>query len=559
MYYKTVKQKFFNNLKNPTLVFCKLLFYFSFYYSSVLLYLTLDIAQSPDFQKYYQYFEYYSGTIEKTNLEQGNLYFFSNYFLSFVISQFELTITLNELFNLSIHLTNSLIFLIGCKGLVKYLSIHQYSSINTYIVLSIICIMPSAIELRTTFKPEILAYALMGWILYYLHVYSSDKNLRSVLYLVILSSILITSKASTAFILGVILLLEIFVNHKKIISRSLLMPMILFLLLSSSLAFENYIHNGLHLNQTVHNKNYDNVVSLEFFTEFESADFIDNPNRYFFYDSFSGIILFDTFNDFFNLYWNSEYTELNNSRKQFFKIEKRNNLLVPLGITLDKENKVFTFSGKFDTTWDDPNYIDELRMRSSFYVSALFYFLIIVLSIFKKDKRVGMISPYVGLVVVSLSSAGYFGTNNYDPLVSDTFKTYYFSFLIVLSFSITLSEILSINIFRKTIILVTPLLFLFYLGFPMDYGEQKEIDIIYKNSLLPTCTINAPVVSGLLNIEREMSCSSISNYKEVFYPITVVDDIKIRLVKIPFINMFSLLLLFVLSVPHGKPFRKNRN
>ena len=554
-----MKQKFFNNLKNPTLVFCKLLFYFSFYYSSVLLYLTLDIVQSPDFQKYYQYFEYYSGTIEKTNLEQGNLYFFSNYFFSFIISRFELAITLNELFNLSIHLTNSLIFLIGCKGLAKYLSKHQYSSINTYIVLSIICIMPSTVELRSTLKPEILVYALMGWILYYLHVYSLDKSLRSVLYLVILSSILITSKASTAFILGVVLLLEIFVNHKKIISRSLLMPMILFLLFSSSLAFENYIHNGLHINQTVHNKNYDNVVSLEFFTEFESADFIDNPNRYFFYDSFSGIILFDTFNDFFNLYWNAEYTELNNSRKQFFKIVKNDDLLVPVGITFDIENKVFTFSGKFDTNWDDPNYIDELRMRSSFYVSALFYFLIIILSIFKKDKRVGMISPYIGVLAVSLSSLGYFGTNNYDPLVSDTFKTYYFSFLIVLSFSIILSEILSTNIFRKTLILVTPLLFLFYLGFPMDYGEQKEIDIIYKNTLLPTCTINTPVVNVLLNIEREINCSSISNYKEVFYPVTVVDDIKIRLVNIPFVNMFSLLLLFVLSVVQGKPFRKNRN
>ena len=65
---------------------------------------------------------------------------------------------------------------------------------------------------------------------------------------------------------------------------------------------------------------------------------------------------------------------------------------------------------------------------------------IIVLSIFKKDNLVGIISPYVGVVAVSLSSLGYFGTNNYDPLVSDTFKTFYFSFLIVLSFSIILSE-----------------------------------------------------------------------------------------------------------------------
>tara|TARA_B110000008_G_scaffold273686_1_gene308335 strand:- start:2944 stop:4608 length:1665 start_codon:yes stop_codon:yes gene_type:complete len=554
-----MKQNFFNLIKNPKLIFCKTLFYFSFYYSSVLFYLTLDIVQSPDFEKYYQYFEYYSGTIEKTNLEQGNLYFFLNYFLSFAISQFDSVLTLNELFNFSIHLTNSLIFLIGCKGLLNYLSKYQYSSTNSYLVLSIICFLPSSVELRTTLKPEILAYALIGWILYYLHVYTLEKSPRSALYLVTLSSILITSKASTAFIVGVVLILEIFLNYRKILSKSLLAPIILFLLFSSSLAFENYSHNGLHLNQTVHNKNYDNVVPIEFFTEFDSSDFINNPNRYFFYDSFTGIILFDTFNDFFNLYWNAEYTELNNSRKQFFKIEKKDTLLVPIGINFDKKNTVFTFSGKFDARWDDPNFIDELRMRSSFYFSSLFYFLLIILSIFKKDKRVGILSPYVGLLAVSLSSLGYFGTNNYDPLVSDTFKTFYFSFLIILSFSIVLSEILSKNVFRKILILTTSLLFLFYLGFPMDYDDQKEIDIIYKNSLLPTCNINAPVVNILLNVESQINCNTISNYKEVFYPTTVVKDIKIKVVNIPFINMFSLLLLFVLRVVQAKPFRKNRN
>ena len=64
-----------NFLKDPQTLGFKLIFYMSFYYSSILLYLTLDIIQSPDFDKYYRYFQYFSGSIEKTNLEQGNLFF----------------------------------------------------------------------------------------------------------------------------------------------------------------------------------------------------------------------------------------------------------------------------------------------------------------------------------------------------------------------------------------------------------------------------------------------------------------------------------------------------
>ena len=100
-----------NLLKEPRTLGYKIFFYISFYYSSVLLYLTLDIIQSPDFEKYYKYFQYYSGNIGKTNLEQGNLYFYLNYIMSFTISQLKESLTLNEIYNLSIHFTNSLFFL----------------------------------------------------------------------------------------------------------------------------------------------------------------------------------------------------------------------------------------------------------------------------------------------------------------------------------------------------------------------------------------------------------------------------------------------------------------
>ena len=47
-----------------------------FYVSSLIIYLKYDIVLSPDFEKYFQYFEQYSGAISYTNLDQGNVYFF---------------------------------------------------------------------------------------------------------------------------------------------------------------------------------------------------------------------------------------------------------------------------------------------------------------------------------------------------------------------------------------------------------------------------------------------------------------------------------------------------
>ena len=55
---------------------------------------------------------------------------------------------------------------------------------------------------------------------------------------------------------------------------------------------ENYQHNRLLIFQTEHDKKYDNVASLEFFQVLDTSNFINNPNKYFYYDSFLGIVLF---------------------------------------------------------------------------------------------------------------------------------------------------------------------------------------------------------------------------------------------------------------------------
>ncbi len=547
------------NSKYPSGLFLKIIFYLVFYYSSILLYLTYDIVQSPDFEKYYSYFIYYSGDTNKTYLEQGHFYYYLNYIFSLIIYQLKSTLTLNEIFNLSIHFTNSSIFLFGCKGLVKYISLNKNSFKNIYIVLTVICILPSSIVLRSTFKPEILAFASLGWLAYYLHTYSSKKKLLDALKFGFLFSIVITSKISIGLIISFILILEILINHQKIVSRKLLIPLMFIFIFTSALSIENYLNNGLFITQTKHDEKYDNTASYEFFKNFDSSDFINNPNKYFYYDSFIGIVMFDTFNDFFGLYWNSEHTELNNSRKEFIKVIKKNNPIFPIGIVFDKANFIFTISGDADERWKDEKFIDELRMRSSFYLSIIFYLLTLFFSIFKKNKRIYIISPLIGLIFLVFSSLGIFGTNNFDPLTGDSFKSFYIGFLIIFSFSLVFFELLSKNYFKKSILFITPILFLFYLGFPMDYDNQNEINIIYKNSLLPTCIINGPIINGLLNIEKNISCNEITDYKEIFYPVTTVDRIQLRVANVPYFHFLTILILFIFRIIPSKLFIANKN
>ena len=104
----------------------------------------------------------------------------------------------------------------------------------------------------------------------------------------------------------------------------------------------------------------------------------------------------------------------------------------------------------------------------------------------------------------------------------------------------------------------TPMLFLFFLGFPMDYNDQSEIDIVYKNSLLTSCNLNGPLINNLLNVDTNIECNSITDYKKKFYPITTVKDMSISLIKIPYLNILFLLILFILNIKPIKLFVINR-
>lgn len=539
-------------IQGPVDIIYKFLFYFVFYYSFVVNVLTYSVINSPDFAKYYRYFEFYSGNINNVNLEQGHFYFFINYLVVLIISGLNDYFTVNEIVNFSIHIGNSLIFLFGCLGMKKYLS-RNYNLNNIYLVLSVICLLPTSFELRVTFKPEILAFSCISWLLYYLNEISDENNTGvNVIKFSIIFSVLVTSKISIGFMVGLFLLLEIIYNKKNLLKKVNVKRSLIVFGLIGILMIENFSLNNQFITQVEHEEKYNNQASIDFFRNFKTENLRDNPNKYFYSQSFLGITLFDSFNDFFGFYANSEHTLLNKDRKQFFKVVYTSSEIFPIKLRFDKTQKELTFIGPYDRGWNEDNYIDETRMLSSFAFSVIFYFLLLMFLLFKKKLRIIMFSPFLGLLIISFSALGIFGTNNFDPNTGDSFKSFYYSFFIIFAFGILFSEILKFNIFKKSIAMFLVLLFLFFLGFPFEYNQANQEFLIQLNSYFPTCEVNRFATDFLLSIDIETYCSKIVETKNLISPGSEISNLDFTLSKIPFFNVLLIFLFLTLLIPKIK-------
>ena len=528
--------------------FYKILFYIGFYISFLILYLSYDITLSPDFEKYYRYFKFYSGGLELTGLEQGHFYYFFTYFITYLTSISFNDYSINEIVNISIHLSNNILFLFGLLGFYKYLTEKKFSRTNVYLSLILLCYLPAGIQLRLSLKPEILGFTFLGWLLYFLHTYKASNKKEYLYSFVLLFSLLITSKASLTLMVGVFLLFEIWLQNREILSFKYLKYYLIGILITGSLVLENQNYNGYYLNQVKHAENYNNKATLDFYTKIDLKNFKANPNRYFHSDSFLSITLFDTFSDFFKLYWNSEYTELNNERKDFiiFNIVKDNKR--PPKLTYDKETKVFNFYGDVDPVLVDRGYMDETRMRAGFKTSLVFYLLIIIYSFLNRNFMSILLSPLIGVILVGLSALGVFG-NNFDPLVGDSVKSFYYGFFVCSAFLLVMNITFKyIKFGIKTLSTAILVFFLFLIGFPHALGEKSEYDLLYKNSLLPTCIINAPIIHNIFGMNLGTECDRNNLINKKFTSEYIVDPIdnKLLLRTVPFINLLTVLSIYFL-------------
>ena len=218
-------------------------------------YLTYDIVESPDFEKYYRYFQYYSGEISHTDLDQGHSYFFFIYIASLLISTLMPDISMNEILNISIHFANSVIYLIGIIGIYKLLIVKKFKKNITFLLLIVTTFLPASIVLRITFKPEILVFSLICWAVLYIDKYSNYAKPRDALIAVILLSIIMTTKISTTLMVLIFLGLIIIFDYRNLLNRKNTKFLLLLLILSAALFIENGQHNEKYLHQKIYYHN----------------------------------------------------------------------------------------------------------------------------------------------------------------------------------------------------------------------------------------------------------------------------------------------------------------
>lgn len=504
------------------------------YLVSVFLYLTYDIVLSPDFEKYLNYFYFYDQKILQTGLEQGNFYYYFNYFFGVVFNQFYEYITVNELLNISIHFTNSLIVFLGFIGLFKFLEIKKFNTLHILAAITVVTTSPPIIQLKLNFKPEILAFCILIWLIYLLEAYKFHQNNYFLVSFISLYSLLLALKISITVISSAFLIFYITFEHKHLIVKKNLKYLVITFLTFSLLSVQNFLLNDKFITQVEHEEKYNNKASTEFFTNINSKDLINNPNRYFHKESFLSITLFDTFGDFFKLYWDSEYTELFLGRYNFFTIGDSNNYNQIPSINFDSNSSVLRLSANFDNRFNDINYVNETRQRASFKYSLIFYFLVASSLIFRYKTKLIILSPLLGIFFIAMSAAGVF-TNNFDPNIGDSVKAFYYSFFTVISFTCLLAEFFKQKYIPvKTLSIFIILINLFLIGFPFQMSQKNVDDIYYKNSIIATCEVNKPVINMLLGSNDNNPCdhnqfvykSSDFKYKNV--PIKIVNNIDFK-------------------------------
>lgn len=529
-----------------------------FYAAFLIFYTTSDFLLSPDFIKYYSYFQFYDGLIEVTGVEQGHFYYFFSYLFTKIIFILNQSLSMNQLLNISIHLYNSILIFIGLTGFIKYMEIKKYKSIDSYLISVLALFFAPLVTLRLSFKPEILVFAFIFWIMIYLENYFENFTISSFFKASILFIILITSKSSIALGVSLFFVFFLFKFKNKLFNKKNFTIITIFFALFFVVLIENYLINDISIVNVQHDSKYDNNAPVEFFTTIEYKDLVNNPNKYFHKNSFISIVLFDTFNDFFGLYWNSEYTELNTERFQFFKIVKIKDKFKIPQINFDQNKNIFTFIGNYDTRWDDPNYLDETRFRFSFIASIVFYILLLIFLLVNKDKLI-LLSPFLGILLTVFSLLGIF-INNYDPEVGDSAKVFYYSYFVVIAFLFLHQVLFGIKIFPKYLYTgIVFLLLFFFLGFPFQYTFETMSAITYKLSLIPFCNFNYKILDIFFNLNEAKSCNEGSLFNK-FIPIVDYSLISFKLIisRIPFVNLMLPVLYFLNNFKFMAKFLNNK-
>ena len=439
---------------------------------------------SPDFPKYSIYFDYFSGKVDTTLLEQNLSYYFLQslnlFFKNDYLYEYNYEIVLDS----SIAMVNNILYIIGIVGVYNLLKYFKFSKQNIYFSLILLNFFPPIIGSRLIYKPEIFIFAILPWLLYSLEVYKDIKTNFYLLSSFILGVFLFTVKPTSTAMIGLFILYK----YRKILRtelKKIFLFLIVFLILFSPLFIEDYEANGYfylnHPNEDV----YNDQAPINFIYNINLKELISQPYQHNHADSLIGITLLDTFGDYYHLLWEND-------------------------ASLFKYNEI-----RFGNNFFIKNYLEKYI---GIVLTSLFYFAIVVYSI--KDKKIKdfLILPFFGIGTLLVVSY----TGNFQIQTGDILKTHYYSFLLAICFCFLIAKIfesisLNLKIFFSTLLIIMSL---YIIGFPKTQSEEFTDYLVQNNVSKIYCNLNNYLIVGdhsNCNQKLENVCDFNLNNKNVNY------------------------------------------
>ena len=469
---------------------------------NLLFYNTLD---SPDFNKYIVYLQhFFDGQI--TNKEHGLMYYYIhslNYSIFYSdLNNFEFFI------HRSIQNVNFYIYIIGLIGyyfLLRYLEFSNKTIFATFIFINF---FPPSISMRLVFKPEILAFALLPWIILALEKFLKSKNIKYLFFAIPLLISALTIKGNVLVIISVYLLISYFkvfiVGQKKGLFLIIVLSLIGFALMT----LENNKVNGksildIQSGSTIE-ENYNFKAPPSIIYKIDIFKMLSSPIKHNHAKSFLGITLLETTGDYFDLYWDNDASAYFENRKELISYEQSNEIKPPI---YDEKNSSITI---FQQRMTDVYLYETIGLIISLF---LFYFL---LTYTKKHKnfRKYLIAIFVGMLVLLFHSITGIPKNNFDPLVGDTFKPLYYSFVFIFSFAFLIAIMLKEQKFRQFYIILYCFVIFFILGFPKNSDFVPKTHMLQSIQTSVYCPVEKLIYLDGTDFE-DMNCSkSISLSKD---------------------------------------------
>ena len=465
------------------LIFLLITFYI-FSFTNLFFYSTYG----ADYQKYITYLEFFFGTVENTGSEQSPLYFFLVSFILNFRSKFISPSFLQSEISFAIQLTNLFILLIGLLGLYFLLKQFNISKNKIILVFHLLNIFPPMLSLRLTMKPEILVFALIPWFLYLINLFSKTKNINF-LFIALIPSVLISSSKGSW--LGIFLIFGFFIFisiFKKLNIKSIFLLILLFSIIFSVVTYENEQLNKFSVLDFQITENYNNSANLSIIYKNELGPRQSFNNFEFDVGTLLGITVLDTFSDHFNFFWDKDVSFFNQHRKEIIVENSSVNFF-----EIDTTNRNIKYNGPFKES------LKNLRLIIGVCLTILFYIFFLFFSIKKKKYILYILSPFIGMLILLINALG-FPTNNFDPFVADTFKTFYYSPFLILAFTFLLISLKQRSVFIQiSLIVLYVFTMIFIYGFPKQDSSEYIADLNDRNVRSVMCETNKYLIFDLNN------------------------------------------------------------